>query len=380
MRHDRGFTLVELLVVVVVLAVITAIAIPAFAAARTRAQDSAARSDLRTAFTTALTARTTTGTWPDAATLTATEPSLRITIGAATTGTVSVAATGTAFAAAALSASGTCHRVVADTTGIPTWTQDRHTCIATAGPAWTPAALGTGVALWLDASDTGSLLLNGSAVLQWNDRSPHGRHVAQSDPARRPTAVANAVNGLAVVRLDATTRTHLTRTNHGLPTGSGPWTWFVVSRGGSPRGEVFGWGDNSAGRFGFWFEADGRTGLEIMGSAYVGTPFSTNPSLVSGSYSGGGPVSTYSQWWNGTPDTMSLVGIDRTPNAATTELRVGGVPTTSAHMLSVDIGEIIVVPGPPSTEVRQQVEGYLAWKWGLHTTLPAGHPFATTPP
>ena len=380
MRQDRGFTLVELMVAVVVLAVLLAIAIPSFTTARTRAQDTAARSDLRSALTAALAARTTTGAWPDAATLAAAEPSLRTTAGPAAVGTISVTATGTVFAAAALSASGACHRLLADATGVPTWTQDRTPCWATTGAAWTPAALGAGVALWLDASDTGSLLLNGGAVLQWNDRSPHGRHVAQSNPARRPTAVANAVNGLAVLRLDASSTTHLTRTNHGLPTGSSPWTWFLVSRGGTPRGEVFGWGDNGTGRFGFWLENDGRMGLEVLGSAYVGTPFSAGPSLVSGSYSGGGPVSSYRQWWNGTPDTMSLVGIDRTPSATATELRIGGVPTTVSHMVSMDVGEIIVVPGPPSTEVRQQVEGYLAWKWGLDASLPAGHPFATAAP
>jgi hypothetical protein len=29
---------------------------------------------------------------------------------------------------------------------------------------------------------------------------------------------------------------------------------------------------------------------------------------------------------------------------------------------------------------RQQVEGYLAWKWGIQTQLPSGHPYLSAPP
>jgi hypothetical protein len=33
-----------------------------------------------------------------------------------------------------------------------------------------------------------------------------------------------------------------------------------------------------------------------------------------------------------------------------------------------------------STADRQTVEGYLAWKWGLQSLLPGGHPYAPKPP
>jgi uncharacterized delta-60 repeat protein/prepilin-type N-terminal cleavage/methylation domain-containing protein len=137
MRDRRGFTLLELLVVVLVIGVLVAIAIPRFSGARSRAQDAVARADLRSVYATAISSRTGIGAgvpWPDAAALAANE-GVRTTAGAASVGTVSVAATGDTFFAAALSASGICAKVSIDPNGVPTWTQDTSSpCTAVPPP------------------------------------------------------------------------------------------------------------------------------------------------------------------------------------------------------------------------------------------------------
>ena len=45
-RQDKGFTLVELMVVIIILAVLTGIAIPSYLALRNRARESATRSEM----------------------------------------------------------------------------------------------------------------------------------------------------------------------------------------------------------------------------------------------------------------------------------------------------------------------------------------------
>lgn len=53
MRDDKGFTLIELMVVVLIIAILIAIAIPTFLGLRQRAQDRAAQSNLRNGLTAA---------------------------------------------------------------------------------------------------------------------------------------------------------------------------------------------------------------------------------------------------------------------------------------------------------------------------------------
>jgi type IV pilus assembly protein PilA len=51
-KNDRGFTLIELMIVVLIVAILIAIAIPTFLGQRKEAEDSAAKSNLRNALTT----------------------------------------------------------------------------------------------------------------------------------------------------------------------------------------------------------------------------------------------------------------------------------------------------------------------------------------
>jgi type IV pilus assembly protein PilA len=139
MQDDKGFTLIELMVVVLIIAILIAIAIPTFLGLRSRSQNRAAQSDLRNALTAAKSFYTDADAYTgfDAVDGEALEPSL--TWGAAAPaveGTVSVrAVTATTVLLATRSASGTFF-CVADNNGTTVYGDDDAADIASCTGGW----------------------------------------------------------------------------------------------------------------------------------------------------------------------------------------------------------------------------------------------------
>jgi type IV pilus assembly protein PilA len=147
---ERGFTLIELMVVVLIIAILIAIAIPTFLGARQRAQDKAAQSSLRNGLTAAKTIYTDSETYVDAlpsttnTALADTEPSLTFDT-AASTGPkeVSVAVpSANLIVMGAESKSGKCFWITDNTQGPGTRfaSATAATCDAAAAPAQNNAA------------------------------------------------------------------------------------------------------------------------------------------------------------------------------------------------------------------------------------------------
>jgi len=60
--------------------------------------------------------------------------------------------------------------------------------------AWTPAALGSSLAVWLDASDATTLTTSGGLVSEWRDKSGNARHAVQTSPSSQPTLNGSAIS------------------------------------------------------------------------------------------------------------------------------------------------------------------------------------------
>jgi hypothetical protein len=207
--------------------------------------------------------------------------------------------------------------------------------------------------LWLDAADPSTITRSGSNVTTWADKSGNGRNASGGVS---PTYASNAVvfNGSS----------YLTTT---APSGSNTASYFVVFNATTPTvaGVLIGGNVNS--------NAVMYIDTNLILGNWV-TNVAINPTaLVAGqTYLGSGLASS------GTLS-IGLDGGTRTSGSATFSgngnFTIGAGFTDNRLKFVGSIYEIIVFSATLSTNDRQRVEGYLAWKWGLQNNLPTLHPY-----
>lgn len=88
---------------------------------------------------------------------------------------------------------------------------------------------------------------------------------------------------------------------------------------------------------------------------------------------GSGTLSLYS---DGTLQSTNSVSIDMTSYANQFLLGV----RSDGYGWVGDIACAVAATGDLATSDRQKIEGWIAWKWGVQTQLPATHPYYSSPP
>ena len=222
---------------------------------------------------------------------------------------------------------------------------------------FTPTTV-TGCSLWLDSSDSTTLTTSGSAVLQWNDKSGNGNNATPSGSG--PT---NANPG---VTFNGTNQT-LALSYNGSPTTE---SLFVVIKFNSvsSEGDIF-TGTATGQREYLLYGGNmylGRYATAPSGSANGGSPNTTNTYLMEYVYTASA-ISFFqagNPYYSGTPQF--------TYSAGGTVAYIGSYG--SGGYLSGIIYELVVYNTAVSDYNRSQIEGYLAQKWNLKSSLPANHP------
>jgi len=109
------------------------------------------------------------------------------------------------------------------------------------------------------------------------------------------------------------------------------------------------------------------TGFITTTTTYSGGYPATSNILVDGTYT----PSTFSPYVNGS-NVTALSGT----LAAATGLFIGG----PSNYFNGSLSELLIYSQTLTTTQRQQIEGYLATKWGLLSSVVSGHPFKSIPP
>ena len=235
----------------------------------------------------------------------------------------------------------------------------------------------TGLTLWLDAADASSLTLAGSAVTAWRDKSALGNTF--TTVAGSPTYTTTTIGKPGVFVPDGA---GMTSANNAAVNGNNSRTYFFIAdvpastRAHIGTGSIPGGGD-PPNTFGF----DSAKIYDVIWSPYVYTgadiTFAAIAATTTINYAAydSNASNLYGNYNTTPPDTVVSTTLDTTPNIWYLGNRPDGAPYGDAY-----ICEFLEFNSYLTTEQRQQVEGYLAWKWGVQTALPSTHPYYTPSP
>ena len=244
-------------------------------------------------------------------------------------------------------------------------------------------------ALWLDAADpdgTGLTPANGSVISTWRDKS---RNAYTGTSSGSPTLVTRSQNGLPCINFVSDSSQFFNFGNI-IPLITAGITVFAVGKttfGASAQSLIA--KSRAAGfngRWGLLYESPNLEFLiDVTGSGVLATASATTYSGVFSLFGGAWSSPTAFLYANGTQ--IGSVSASGTPSSISDSLFVGaypsasgGTPPTSGYYFNGTIGEIIVYNVALSTTQRQNIEGYLAQKWGLTANLPVGHPYKSSFP
>jgi hypothetical protein len=249
---------------------------------------------------------------------------------------------------------------------------------------WTPAEITT--ALWLDAADAATITESGGAVSQWDDKSGNLRHVSQGTSASQP-----GYTSAESVNFDGS-EDHLFRTDAFMYAAGQAHVFVVVTPETLGANEyLFGEGKStdddtiyslmimnaitSSTCSGFIRNDAASIRLDQPNGALSGAWVASEKTLIAAQDTG----SNFGLRKNG--GTATSANYSRSGALTPDRFAIGGLLRSSFGIpVHVKVHEFIVLTSAPTTDERQKIEGYLAWKWGLEASLPSGHPYELAAP
>ena len=243
------------------------------------------------------------------------------------------------------------------------------------------------LALWFDASDPATITQSGGLVSEWRDKSSNAYSVIQGTVGNRPTYATNLLNGLPGVQLSVTT--YLYQVGSSMPnfSSSPATTVYMVAKNGSsmPNWNIINtmWFTGISGatqryHYSFGYLTTNGITLFAKGAAVV-NPSSYVVPLNSNAIIGFSSSATSNFiFYNGSNTAYASSGALPSANN-TTWFLFGDARTSTPPVTDENIYEYVGFNTVLTTAQQQLVEGYLATKWGLQSSLSNGHPYKTTP-
>jgi hypothetical protein len=240
----------------------------------------------------------------------------------------------------------------------------------------------SGLTLWLDGSDplgAGSPPPYGTYITKWYDKSENGYHAIG---VNNPSVVGSAVNSLSVVAYNGSSYSYAP-----IPAGtfSSYLTMYFVYK---VTGSVTNCAPLSRAITFVGAPIDQYNSVRLLGAgvnpyytSYTSSwshASATSPTLMT-QLIGISPPTSFSEYVNGSTST-SASGSRFSPLADNATRVYIGTRDDLSTSFNGYMCEAILYNTRPTLAQQQLIEGYLAWKWGIQSTLLIGHPYYSAPP
>jgi len=232
---------------------------------------------------------------------------------------------------------------------------------------------------WLDAADTSTITKDANNyVTNWQDKSVNAYQVVQNGnntlPVSQNLTTTNTIQSIYYGGANSHKSTTMVFPDN-------PYTIFVIGSNSNNGYSYFISGSsdkylgvaNYSGTTNFTYYCGNGTSWSNL-SAMSTNVSVASLSLMTVSYDNP-TANTSNGYVNGTS-----VGTKTGTSATFTGVGFGAAISGASpgQFMKGNIGEVIMYNNKLSTSSQQYIEGYLAWKWGTQTSLPAGHPYSSS--
>lgn len=234
--------------------------------------------------------------------------------------------------------------------------------------------------LWLDAQQPSSVILTGGKVSAWNDSYSSGNNFTASASGTINYSFPSGINNrpaLNFVTSAPSVSTYLGKDNFNIAPTNQLTVFMVLRQTG-----------NGAGNSELFYTRNNYVYMDIFNNTNSTGILATNIGNATQRSTG---VNIITPTTNAVISYIADATVDMFVNGSSTLVSGTARGVLSLNDATLDwaisggaflgnIGEVITYYSPLTTTQRQQVEGYLAWKWGTQDSLPVGHPYRNSPP
>ena len=243
-----------------------------------------------------------------------------------------------------------------------------------------------GSVLWADASNTTTISLSGSNLVAWTDALQY------CGPTTNFAGTATYTSSTRRMNFDGSTVLQFNSTNaNSIFQNVSYMACFAVVSTAAANGVIFCAASSGGGlmRFDCRFngqklQANARRLTTDGASSLTGaSTVPLNTLILAGFIADTSSNNDLIVYYNGTQDAASspFAAAGNTSNTADDFISLAGRSSLVSHpALNGSICEVVVYNRSLTTYQRQQIEGDLAWKWGIQSSLPSTHPYYKYPP